>query len=248
MLLENKNAVVYGAAGSMGSTVARAFAREGAHVFLAGRNLATLDQVAEQITADGGSATTAQVDAMDRAAVEAHAAEVVETADGIDISFNAIGINDVQNVALVDIELDDFMRPIVEAARTHFITATAAARHMTARGSGVIILLSTTAAMESRHQMGGFNLACASIEALTRSLAGEVGRQGVRVVGIRPNFTPETAPGMTDDDVPQLVKDTLIGRLPRLAEVGDTAVYLASAGAGAMTGAVVNLSCGAIID
>lgn len=248
MLLENKNAVVYGAAGSMGRTVSRAFAREGAHVYLAGRTLATLDQVAEQITADGGSATTAQVDAMDRTAVEAHATEVVETAGGIDVSFNAISINDVQNVALVDIELDDFMRPIVEAARTHFITATAAARHMTARGSGVIILLSTTAAMESRHQMGGFNLACAGIEALTRSLAGEVGRQGVRVVGIRPNFTPETAPGMTDDDVPQLVKDTLIGRLPRLAEVGETAVYLASAGAGAMTGALVNLSCGAIID
>ena len=72
--------------------------------------------------------------------------------------------------------------------------------------------LSTTAAKESRHQMGDFNLACAAIEALTRSLAGEVGRQGVRVVGIRP--------GMTDDDVPQLVKDTLIDRLPRLAEVG----------------------------
>jgi 3-oxoacyl-[acyl-carrier protein] reductase len=86
--------------------------------------------------------------------------------------------------------------------------------------------------------MGGFNLACAAIEALTRSLAGEVGRQGVRVVGIRPGMT---------DDVPQLVKDTLIDRLPRLAEVGDTAVYVASAGAGAMTGAVVNLSCGAII-
>jgi NAD(P)-dependent dehydrogenase (short-subunit alcohol dehydrogenase family) len=87
--------------------------------------------------------------------------------------------------------------------------------------------------------MGGFNLACAAIEALTRTLAGEVGRQGVRVVGIRPGMT---------DDVPQLVKDTLIDRLPRLAEVGDTAVYVASAGAGAMTGAVVNLSCGAIID
>jgi NAD(P)-dependent dehydrogenase (short-subunit alcohol dehydrogenase family) len=49
---------------------------------------------------------------------------------------------------------------------------------MTAGGSGVIIMLSATAAKESRHQMGGFNLACAAIEALTRSLAGEVGRQG----------------------------------------------------------------------
>jgi NAD(P)-dependent dehydrogenase (short-subunit alcohol dehydrogenase family) len=119
---------------------------------------------------------------------------------------------------------------------------------MTAQGSGVIVLLSSTAAMESRHQMGGFNLACACIEALTRSLAGEVGRQGVRVVGLRPNFTPETIPGTSEEDVPMMVEDTLLGRLPRLAEVAGTAVYLASPAAGAMSGAVVNLSCGAIID
>jgi 3-oxoacyl-[acyl-carrier protein] reductase len=67
------------------------------------------------------------------------------------------------------------------------------------------------------------------------------------VVGIRSNFAPENA-GMTDADAPTNVRDTLLGRLPRLAEVADTAVYLASAGAGAMTGAIVNLSCGAIID
>jgi NAD(P)-dependent dehydrogenase (short-subunit alcohol dehydrogenase family) len=134
------------------------------------------------------------------------------------------------------------------AYRTHFITATTAARHMTTQGSGVIVLLSATAALESRHQMGGFNLACASIEAPTRSLAGEVGRHGVRVVALRPNFTPETVPGFTDDDAPKNVSDTLLGGLPRLREVAGTAVYLASDAAGAMTGAVVNLSCGTVFD
>jgi 3-oxoacyl-[acyl-carrier protein] reductase len=74
--------------------------------------------------------------------------------------------------------LEDFMAPITDACRTHFVTATTAARHMTAQGSGVIVLLSSTASQESRHQMSGFNLACACIEALTRSLAGEVGRPG----------------------------------------------------------------------
>jgi NAD(P)-dependent dehydrogenase (short-subunit alcohol dehydrogenase family) len=144
--------------------------------------------------------------------------------------------------------LEDFMAPVSAACRTHLITATTAARHMTTQGSGVIMLLSSTAALESRHQMGGFNLACASIETLTRSLAGEVGSYGVRVVALRPNFTPETVPGFTDDDAPQNVRDTLLGRLPRLREVAGTAVYLASDAAGAMTGAVINLSCGAVFD
>jgi len=66
------------------------------------------------------------------------------------------------------------------------------------------------------------------------------------VVGLRPNFTPETSPGVTADDVAQLVHDALLGRLPRLHEVAAAAVYAASDAAGAMTGAVLNLSCRAV--
>ncbi|MBA3331409.1 MAG: SDR family oxidoreductase [Actinobacteria bacterium] len=248
MLLRNKNAVVYGAAGSMGGAVARAFAREGAKVFLAGRTLDKLDVVVQEISAAGGAAEAAAVDAHDQEAVERHADHVLSAAGSIDISFNAIGINAVQGTPLVDLSLEDFVTPVVEAARTHFVTATAAARRMSARGSGVIVMLSSSAARESRHRMGGFNLACAAIEALTRSLAGEVGGQGVRVVALRPNFTPETAPGISDSDLQPLLQDTLLGRLPLLAEVASTAVFVASDGAGAMTGVVVNLSCGAIVD
>jgi 3-oxoacyl-[acyl-carrier protein] reductase len=248
VLLENKNAIVYGAAGAMGSAVTRAFAREGARVFLAGRTQATLDELADELRSRGGEAETAQVDAMDQESVEAHARQVVEKAGSIDVSFNAISITAVQDVPLVDMALEDFMAPITEAARTHFLTATTAARQMSAQGFGVIVLLSSSAARESRHEMGGFNLACASIEALTRSLAGEVGRRGVRVVGLRPNFTPETVPGLREEDLEPLLKNTLLGRLPRLAEVADTAAFLASAGAGAMSGAIVNLTCGAIVD
>lgn len=248
MLLENKNAIVYGAAGSIGGAVARAYAREGARVFLAGRTLATLDEVAADIRAHGGVAETAQVDAMDKAAVDTHADQVAKTAGSIDVSFNAVAVRVVQDIPLTEISLDDFLAPITGLCRTNFLTATAAARHMTAQGSGVIVLLSASSAKESRHQMGGFSLACAATEALTRSMAGEVGRQGVRVAGLRSNFTPETYPAVTDEDLRPLLKDSLLGRLPRLAELAGTAVYLASDAAGAVTGATVNLSCGAIID
>jgi len=248
MLLEGKNGVVYGGGGSMGGAVARAFGHEGASVFLAGRTLSKLDAVAEEIVAAGGTAETAELDAFDREAVEAHADAVARKAGSLDVSFNAVGVNAVQGTPLVEMSLEDFMTPIEEAARTHFITATAAARRMSEQGSGVIVMLSSSAAGEWRHRMGGFNLACAAIEAFTRSLAGEVGREGVRVVCIRPNFTPETTPEVMDADVQPLVDDTLLGRLPRLAEVGGTAAFVASDQAGAMTGAVVNLTCGALVD
>lgn len=246
MQLDGKNAVVYGAVGSMGSAVSRAFAAAGARVFLAGRTAATLDALADEIRAAGGRAETAVVDATVKESVDAHAAAVVERAGRLDVSFNAVAYDALQDVPLVDMSVEDFVAPVVAATTTHFLTATAAARHMVAQGSGAIVMLSSSAAREWRHRMGGFSVACASVETLVRTLAGEVGRHGVRVVGLRPNFTPETA-GASDDDLPMLVTDTLLGRLPRLSEVAGTAVHLASDAAGATTGVVVDLSCGAIV-
>lgn len=248
MLLNDKIAVVYGGGGSMGGAVARAFAGEGARVFLAGRTLAKLEAVAGEIAAAGGSAEAAQVDAHDPRAVDDHLAAAVATAGRIDISFNAVGMEAIQGVPLVDMALDDFLIPIVAAARSNFLTATAAARRMTRQGAGVIVMLSSSAARESGPLMGGFSLACAAIECLSRTLAGEVGRQGVRVVALRPNFTPETTPEVRTSDIQFLIDGTALGRLPLLAEVAGTAAFLASDRAGAMAGAVANLTCGAIVD
>ena len=90
MLLEDNNVVIYGGGGTIGGAVARAFAREGARVFLAGRTLTKLDDVAEEIRSAGGVAETAQVDALDGRAIDEHADAVAASAGGIDVSFNLI--------------------------------------------------------------------------------------------------------------------------------------------------------------
>ena len=90
MLLEHKNAIVYGGGGSVGGAVARAFAREGAKVFLAGRTRESLEEVAEEIRSAGGVAETAQVDAMDEKAVDEHVGEVAERSGSIDILFRLL--------------------------------------------------------------------------------------------------------------------------------------------------------------
>ena len=141
MLLNNKNAVIYGAAGHIGSAVARAFARDGARVFLAGRTLAKLQRVAEEISASGGVAEAAQVDALDAQSIEQHLDEMVRKVGGIDVSFNAVWIRgDLQGTRLIDMPVDDFTLPILTGAKTHFLTATAAARHMVRKRSGVILI------------------------------------------------------------------------------------------------------------
>jgi NAD(P)-dependent dehydrogenase (short-subunit alcohol dehydrogenase family) len=145
MLLEGKNAVIYGGGGAIGGAVARAFAREGARVFLAGRTLQSLEEVAEQIRSAGGTAETAKVDALDEQAVEKHIGEVVGQTGSIDVSFNAISIRDVQLIPLAEMSREDFVSPIVTGTTTHFLTARAAARRMAERGSGVILTLSASA-------------------------------------------------------------------------------------------------------
>ena len=96
MILKDKVAVIYGAGGAIGGAVARAFASEGATVFVTGRARTAVDAVAQDIASAGGSAVAAEVDALDEQAVEDHLQSVVDQAGRVDISFNAVGIPDTE--------------------------------------------------------------------------------------------------------------------------------------------------------
>ena len=262
LLLEDKTAVIYAAGGAIGGAVARAFAREGARLFLTGRDLVKLDAVAEDVVAAGGIAETARVDALDVAAVEEHLAGVVERAGGFDVSFNAIGPGPApERLALTELGVDAFARPIAFYTRSNFVTATAAARHMSGHGSGVILTLTAVPGRLPARLIGGAAPAWAAVEAFSRSLALEVGPTGVRVVCLRAHAIPETpliaanfatasaAAGVTPAEFQALLEQgTVLKRLPTLAEVADTAAFLASDRAGAMTATVANLSAGSIVD
>ena len=251
MLLEDRNAVVYGGAGSIGRAVARAFAREGARVFLAGRTQATLDEVAEEIRAAGGSAETAQVDALDRKAVDEHADAVSEQAGGIDISFNLISHGDVQGTPLAEMTPEDFERPVVTAVRTMFLTSTAAARHMIRQGSGVILVFGGDGDPLPGYYLGGLQVAFSAMEALRRNLASELGPDGIRVVTLRTGGVPETLPeGFEGRE--RIVKDieerTMLKRAATFEDVGHVAAFAASDYARTMTATALNITCGAEVD
>jgi 3-oxoacyl-[acyl-carrier protein] reductase len=261
MLLTNKNAVIYGGAGDVGGAVARAFAREGARVFLAGRTLATLESAAGEIRESGGMAETTQVDAYDLQSVEQSLDDVIARAGRIDISFNAVGHDDVQGQPLLEMTQALFAQPVNKAMISYFNTATAAARRMTKQGSGVILAISANAARLTYPNQGGFGVACAAIEALCRQLAVEVGPQGVRVVCLRSAGSPDARglrevftlhaqeQGMTlEEFTEQAASGIPLKHLPSLAEVANAAVFAVSDYASAMTGAVINVTCGQMMD
>jgi 3-oxoacyl-[acyl-carrier protein] reductase len=265
MMLRDKVAVIYGGGGAIGGSVARAFAREGAEVFLAGRTRSKLDAVAADIAASGGKARVAIVDALDKAEITRHADDVVATAGRIDIALNAVGFFNVHGTPLTELSLADFERPIHGYARTHFLTAKAVARSMIDKGRGVILTVSTPGARLAYPKLVGFGTACAAIEGLTRQLAADLGEFGVRVVCLRPEALPEAlalgshskkvfepaakSAGIAVEEMFAHGHPTaLLKRFPTLAEVAGTAAFIASDQAGAMTGTVVNLSCGSVVD
>jgi 3-oxoacyl-[acyl-carrier protein] reductase len=257
MLLKHKIALVYGAGGSIGSAVAIAFAREGATVFLAGRTLAGLERVAKEIADAGGKAHTAQVDALDEQAVDKYVDAVVEQADRIDVSFNAIDIADsVQGTPLVELSPKAVSQPVMHRVMTNFLTARAAARHMVRKGTGVILMITATPARMAWPLTGSFGIEGAAIEGLCRSLASELSPQGVRVICIRSAGSPEWfADDLSDsfgkareEMTAMIAKETLLKRAPSLAEVGNVAVLMASDFASPMTGTVANMTCGSIVD
>jgi 3-oxoacyl-[acyl-carrier protein] reductase len=254
MLLEGKNAVIYGGGGSIGGAVARVFSREGAKVFLVGRTLSPLDRVASEIAADGGEAETAELDALDERAVNDHADDVAKRAGGLDISFNLITHPHTHGVPFHEMNADDFMAPVEVAVRTLFITARAAARHMVEQRSGVLLAFGgpgDRSAPMRDYYLGGTQVAFDAIETMRRQLSVELGRHGIRFVSLETGGVPETfSPDFEGaPDITKMIEDqTLIGRAATLEDVGNAAAFAASDRAPTMTAATLNVSGGALID
>jgi NAD(P)-dependent dehydrogenase (short-subunit alcohol dehydrogenase family) len=252
MLLDGKNAVIYGAAGSIGGAVARAFAAEGAAVHLAGRTLESLEKLADEIRSAGGTAETAELDALDERAVDAHADAVAASAGSLDVSFNLISHPSVHGTPLAEMALEDFAGEVMAAVSTTFLTARAAARHMIPQGSGVILMFGGTGDPIRGYNIGGTQVALGAIDLMRRQLAAELGSHGIRVLTLRSGGIPESLPegveGREQIIERTIESKTMLGRAATLQDVGHVAAFVASDRARAMTGATANVSCGALVD
>ena len=264
MLLDNKTTVIYGAGGAVGGAVARAFAREGARVFLTGRNLASVTTTSKDIIAAGGAAETAQLDALDERAVEEHIAAVVKKAGAVDVSFNAITPvpqPGTQGIPIAELSVESFTAPITAYMRSYFLTARAAARRMVEKRSGVILVHTPEPARLGAPLIGGMGPAWAAMEAFNRNLSAEFASHGIRAVCLRSTGLPETrtieivfglhakAMGIPQEQFLAFIESmTHRKRSSTLAEVANAAVFLASDKASGMTGTVANLTGGMIVD
>jgi NAD(P)-dependent dehydrogenase (short-subunit alcohol dehydrogenase family) len=226
-LLNHRHAVIYGGAGQIGHGVAIAYAQQGAHVHLVGRTKATLVELADRIGAD-----YAVLDAADQEAVARH----LDSLPRIDVSFDLTSRGDVHGRPLTEMPIDDLMAPLI-GLRSSFVTAQAAARRMTAQGSGVILWLNSASGNGAGPGMGGTGPADAAIDNYMRQLAKDHGSSGLRVCGI-------WSPGVDRHEA--MARFSVLGRGPRLEEVANAAVFLASDLASGTTGAILNVTAGVV--
>lgn len=253
--LQGKTAIIYGGGGGIGGGVARAFAREGAKVFVVGRTKEKLDAVVTDITDAGGFAEAAVLDATDEEAVDDH----VKRVGNVDISFNLISRGDVQRIPLVEMTTDDLLRAVVTGLQSNFITARAAARRMIEQGSGVILHLNSASGDAAMPGMGSTGPADAATESFMRYLAAEIGPSGVRVNGI---WTAGVEEVMTQNGLAEVGRENapdrsaaleMIARMsalrhaPKLAHVCEVATFLASDRAAVITGTMVNATAGLVL-
>jgi len=257
MLLTSKNVLVFAATGAIAGEVARTFAKEGANVWLLGRNAATLEELASSIKAAGGKAIFDIVDATDEKAVTAYVARVAETAGHLDVVFNGIGGRPVDlgyPTPVATLSLEQFMIPLQVILGSTFLTSKAVGAYMVKQGSGSIVTLTATLRKMTAPYMAGITAASTAIEGLTRALAGEFGPAGVRVNCVRGSGMPETrtiqetvAGNIALTDMPPQMPLPPLGRPITVAETAKTAAFLASDLASGMTGQVVTVCAGAFV-
>lgn len=262
-LLAEKRAVIFGAGGAVGTAVAKELAAQGATLFLSGRRLATVEPVAADIRAAGGTAQAAEVDATNEPVVSAYLDGVAREAGRIDVLVNLMGHPPQaygNGTGALELPLEQFALPLTTLVASQFITARAGARQMVERRSGVILFVT---AVPARGLPGttAIGSAFGAVESLLRCLAMELGPHGVRVVGIRSGAMVDSstiqmsmervarqASISKEQAVAMLEQRTLLRRLPTVADTARLAAFLASDGARALTGAIVNASSGGILD
>ncbi|MEJ1241411.1 SDR family oxidoreductase [Chryseolinea sp. T2] len=260
-MLKNKVAVVFAASGQIAGAVARSFAQHGAKVYVTGRNLKAVTNLADDIKASGGQAEAGKVDALDEKDIELHLQKVIADNKRLDIVFNGIGsyYRDAgSGTPSTVVTFDQFLNPLQRICGSQFLTSRVAARHMIQSGSeGSILLFNASMAKTKTPNMAGFASACAAIEGLTRVMAAEFGKHGIKVMCICSGAIYESHKisemiadfsqqlGIVRDDmVSQYKKFDILNAGPTLKNVAETAAFLASENGIIFNSHIIDVDCG----
>ena len=246
MRLENKVAIVTGAASGFGTEIARTFAREGARVVLADLNGDGVAAVAAEI---GDRAYAIEADVADRDDVKSMVEAAVSEFGGCDILVNNAGYTHV-NQPMLDVDEESFDRCYAVNVKAIYLAAIQAVPVMREQGGGVIINVASTAGLRPRPGLTWYNGSKAAAIGLSKSMAVELAPDGIRVNAICPVIGEtgmlERFMGMPDtpENRRKFIATIPLGRMSRPADVANAALYLADDASAFITGVALEVDGG----
>ncbi|RQR30167.1 MULTISPECIES: 3-hydroxybutyrate dehydrogenase [unclassified Burkholderia] len=256
MALNDKIALVTGAASGIGEVCARKLATDGATVVIADLNLAAARKVADDIVANGGKALAIAMDVTSEEAVDAGLTETISRLGGIDVLVSNAGIQIVNRIE--DYAFSDWKKMLAIHLDGAFLTTRAAIRHMYASNKGgTVIYMGSVHSHEASPLKSAYVTAKHGLLGLARVVAKEGGPRGVRANVVCPGFVrtplvdkqiPEQAKalGISEQQVVSdvMLKETVDGEFTSLADVANTVAFLAGFESNALTGQSIVVSHG----
>ncbi len=249
MRLAGKIAIVTGAGSGFGEGIAEAYVREGAKVVVADIDADNGQRVTESLNAGSpGAAVFVETDVGDGASSERMVATASEAFGGLDILVNNAGVSH-QNKPLLEIDEADFDFVFRVNVKAIFHALRHAVPLLAARGGGSVISTASTAALRPRPGLTWYNASKGAVVTATKSLAGELAPQNIRVNALCPVLgdTPLAGTfmgGDTPEKREQFIATIPLGRMSTAADVAGAAVYLASDEAAFITGAALEIDGG----
>ncbi|MFA7416759.1 MAG: SDR family oxidoreductase [Rhizobium sp.] len=244
MILKDRVAIVTGAGSGIGQAGAAIMAREGAHVAVVDRNIEAAEAVVAEIRATGGSAEALGLDVTDDVALEAGMSALLARHGRIDILHNHAGAQvagDLEHVAI-----EGFDRSWNLNVRAHFMAARFVMPIMKRQGSGVILNTSSSSGVLYDREMIAYTTTKHAVIAMTRQMAGDYARFGIRVNALCPGWvdTPFNAPFIEQmggrDAIEAYVREKVpMGRWASVEEIAESILFLVSSRSSYMTGQIL---------
>lgn len=244
MILKDQVAIVTGAGSGIGRAGAEIMAREGAAVVVFDRNLAGAEETAAAIVARGGKASAVEIDVTDDSALEDAIAEVHARHGRIDILHNHAGAQVEGN--LEEVSIAGFDRSWDLNVRSHFVAARGVMPHMRAAGRGVILNTSSSSGVLYDREMVAYTTTKHAVIAMTRQIAGDYGRYGIRVNALCPGWvdTPFNEPFIRQLGGRAAIEDYIrkrvpLGRWAGVDEIAEPILFLVSDRSSYVTGQIL---------
>jgi gluconate 5-dehydrogenase len=254
--LAGKVVLVTGAGTGIGRATANMFAAQGSKLVGVGRRMPLLEEAMAGIVANGGDAIAVQADVSDEAQVEAAVGAALARHGRIDILVNNAGLS-AAGIQMIDMDLDSWNRVLGTVVTGAMLCSKHAARHMIERRAGAIVNVSSLAGKLPRFASGAYSVAKAGLDHLTRVLALEWAKDGVRVNAVSPGTTrtERLAAGLarSGQSWEKRVSGNLeifrspipLGRVSEPQEQASVILFLASDASSLMTGQIVWVDGGA---